>query len=403
VSLCINYIDRGNIATAGPLIIHDLSLSATAFGSLAGAFYLTYTLAQWPAGWFADRYGAKSGFMIGIGLWSLSTFLTGFATGFGPLLLLRLVLGIGESVAYPSTAKLIAEHVPPTRLGIANSVTNIGFLVGPAIGTLAGAYLMVHMTWRFTFFVFGIISLLWLIPWSRLRLPEITTRGAAGQREAVPSTVQLLRKRALWGGALGHFSANYTFYFILTWLPTYLMGARGFTMGQMASVASSAYLLNAAATLFAGWAIDRWVTRGGSVTFAHKLPLGVAHLVGIGCMIGLAVLPLKAALACLYAYELFLGFAAPSVFAVPQIFAGPTAAARWLGIQNMFGNLPGMIGGPLTGLLVDAAGGSYLSAFVLAGAINLAGFLGWVVILPKIKPVDWANHALTARVHESCS
>lgn len=394
-SLFINYIDRGNLATVGPQIQADLNLSATRYGALLSAFYLTYTLGQFPAGWLADRYGAKLVLGAGALLWSVATILTGFAGGFITLLALRLLLGIGESVGFTTISKLIATRVPAEHVGIANGVIGFGYLVGPAVGTLFGGLLLAHFGWRGVFIVFGAASFLWLVPWRRVVVPEVTLKSPQPLTEAAavaPSTSAILRERSLWGASLGHFCGNYNFYFILGWLPTYLEKARGFTVAEMTAVASSAYAINAAAALFAGWAIDHWVRKGHSATFAHKLPMALAHLLGIGCMAGLVLLPVTPAIACLFAYELFLGFSSPGYFAIPQIIAGPAAAARWVGVQNGIGNIPGIIALIGTGMLVDLTG-TYYSAFALAGLINLLGFFGWVVIMQKVEPIDWAARA----------
>ena len=389
----INYVDRGNLYTAGPLIQDDLHLNAKEFGILMSAFYFTYSFAQFPAGWLADRYGAKLMLGIGAAIWSLATLLTGFAGGFFSILVLRFLLGLGESAGFTSTSKLIATAVPRDHVALANGTIGFGYLFGPAVGTALGGLIMANWGWRPAFFVFGALSLLWLIPWRRVVIAEITTQSA-GPTVAVPTVREILRERGLWGASIGHFCGNYNFYFILSWLPTYLVNVRGFTLREMALIAGGAYVVNAFAALFAGWAIDRWVRAGGSRTFANKLPMGLAHLLGIGCMAGIVILPVQASIASLFVYELFLGFSSPGYFAIPQIMGGPTAAARWVGVQNFIGNIPGMIAPALTGYLVFVTG-TYVSGFALAGIINLIGFIGWVVILPKIEPVDWAARAAT--------
>ena len=388
----INYVDRGNLYTAGPLIQDDLHLSAGDFGLLASAFYFTYVAAQFPAGWLADRFGAKVMLGLGATIWSVATLLTGFAGGFVSVLLLRLLLGIGESVGFTTTSKLIATSVPKDRVALANGTLGFGYLFGPAVGTALGGLIMAHYGWRFAFIVFGALSLLWLVSWRRVVIREVTIGSAAVPQGNVPTISEILRERGVWGASLGHFCGNYNFYFILAWLPTYLVKVRGFTLEEMAAVATGAYVIQAAAAFIAGWAIDSWVRKGGSRTFANKLPMGLAHLLGIGCMAGIVVLPIGASIASLFVYELFLGFSSPGYFAIPQIMGGPTAAARWVGVQNTIGNLPGIIAPALTGYLVYVTG-TYVSAFALAGVVNLVGFIGWVLILPKIEPIDWAARA----------
>ncbi len=387
----INYVDRGNLYTAGPLIQDDLHLNEKDFGFLVSAFYATYVIAQFPAGWLADRYGAKLLLGLGAAIWAVATLLTGFAVGFYSILALRLLLGIGESVGFTTTSKLIATAVPPERVAIANGTLGFGYLFGPAVGTGIGGLIMANWGWRPAFFVFGALSLLWLIPWRRVVIREVTIVSAAPDA-AVPALGQILRERGVWGASIGHFCGNYNFYFILAWLPTYLVKVRGFTLQEMAAVATGAYVINALAAFFAGWAIDLYVKKGGSRTFANKLPMGLAHILGIGCMAGIVVLPVQASIASLFIYELFLGFSSPGYFAIPQIMGGPAAAARWVGVQNTIGNFPGIIAPALTGYLVFVTG-TYVSAFALAGIVNLIGFVGWVLILPKIEPVDWAARA----------
>src|ERR1039457_138152 len=166
-ALFINYVDRGNLATAAPLIQDQMHLSATQLGLLLSAFYYSYVLAMVPAGWLAERLGAHRVLGVGVALWAVSTFLTGFAGGFVSLLLLRLMLGLGESAGFPCSSKLVAVAVEPARIGMANGWMAFGYLVGPSIGTIVGGVLMSYVGWRPVFILFGALSLLWLWPWSR--------------------------------------------------------------------------------------------------------------------------------------------------------------------------------------------------------------------------------------------
>lgn len=388
-SLFINYIDRGNLATGATQIRVDLGLSATAYGALAAGFYFAYAFCQLPAGALSDRLGGK--FVLGLGalLWSVSTLMTGFVQGFYGLFILRLILGMGESVAFTTTSKIIASNVPKAQMGLANGLIGFGYLVGPAAGTLIGGMLMARWGWRPTFILFGALSLLWLLPWSRVRISEPDKTEAPEQQ---PVTMrQILSRRALWGAALGHFAGNWNWYFILGYLPMYLEMQRGFSKEHMATVVSSAYLVNALAALIAGWAFDKLIQRGWAPSLTLKVPLAAAHLAGLVCMLAMPFMPIGACIALLFVYEIFLGFSSPAYFMIPQIMGGPSAAARWVGVQNMMGNMPGIIGVFFAGVLIDAGNGSYGTAFVLAGLVNVLGLVGWLAILPKVAPVDWAS------------
>jgi MFS family permease len=290
-------------------------------------------------------------------------------------------------VAFTTTSKIIASNVPRAQMGLANGVIGFGYLVGPAVGTLLGGVMMAHWGWRVTFVLFGIVSLLWLIPWSRVRINDAQSPE---QALAQPVTMrQILGRRALWGASLGHFAGNWNWYFILGYLPMYLEMQRGFSKAHMATVVSSAYLVNALAALFAGWALDKAIQRGWSPSLSLKLPLAAAHVAGLVCMLAMPAMPIGICLTLLFVYEIALGLSCPAYFIIPQIMAGPSAAARWVGVQNMMGNLPGIIGVFFAGVLIDAGNGSYNTAFLLAGLVNLLGLVGWLVILPRVQPVDW--------------
>jgi MFS family permease len=392
--LLVNYVDRGNLATAAPLIQAELHLSNTQLGFLLSAFFYTYVTAMTPAGWLGERYGAHRILGAGVAIWATATFLTGFAGGFVSLLLLRLMLGVGESAGFPCTSKLIAVAVEPARIGTANGLIAFGYLMGPSIGTFVGGLLMSYIGWRPVFMLFGALSLLWLWPWSRVRVAEPAPRGAAARPER-PTFGEILHERGLWGVSLGLFGTNYNFYFILAWLPQYLVSARGFSLPLMASVAGVAYLVNAVAALASGWAVDRWGRAGGSVSKLYKTIMAANHVTSIAAMAGMVLLPVTGSVVCLFAYEIVSGLASPGVYAISQIMAGPKASGRWVGVQNTCGNFAGILAPAITGILVDATG-NFASAFALAGLVNILGIVGWVLILPRISPLRWDAGATNA-------
>ena len=382
----INYIDRGNLATAAPLIQDEMHLSASRLGMLLSAFYYGYVVCMPGMGWLAERFGAKSILAAGVAVWSIATLTTGFATSFAALLGLRILLGVGESAAFPCASKVIAHAVEVSRLGVANGVLSFGYLLGPAVGTLLGGFLMTLYGWRPVFVVFGALSLLWLWPWRRVVIGPSPNSAAAG--EASPSYGEILSRRALWGASLGHFASNYSYYFIVSWLPFYLVKSRGFSLGSMVAIASWAYLLNAMSALLMGWLADRWIRGGRSVTLVYKGIMAANHVAGIACMAGMVMLPAAGSVAALFVFEVISGCSYPGLFAIPQIIAGPAATGRWVGIQNAAGNVAGLIAPAVTGILVDRTG-LFDVAFALAALVNLLGLIGWVFILPKIEPLRW--------------
>jgi len=399
--LFINYIDRGVLATAAPLMQNALHLSYTQLGLLGSAFFWTYSLIQVPVGWIAERYGAERVLTAGLVIWATATMLLGLASAFWVLIALRLLLGVGESTGFPSVSKLLAAAVPTQSLGTANGIVGFAYTLGPAVGTLAGGLLMVRFGWRSAFLVFGAASLLWLWPWLRVLRERASVRGTgpgAGPATAAdaPPLRLLLRSQALWGTALGLFSSNYVFYFMMSWLPVYLVRARGFSEAGMATLASASYAVMALSSVLAGWVVDRYIQRGGSANFAYKAIMAVAHAGAVLSMLAMAYGAQPLALAGIFFYQAITGAACCGVYTIPEILGGAKATGRWVGIQNSVGNLPGVVAPCLTGFIIDATG-QFTLAFLVAAVVSLLGLVGWLLMLPKLEALDWEARALAAQ------
>ena len=176
------------------------------------------------------------------------------------LVCLRLMLGIGEGVAFPSASKIIARHVAPGRRGIANSVLAAALAWGPAIGTLVGGLLLRYYGWRPIFIIFGSVTLLWIVPWLLVSKPH--WRGYAhGSGNDVP-TRQVMRNKTVWAMGIGHFFNTYGFYFLLAWLPLFLVKVRGLSILEMTAMTTAAYVIQGFGALFWGWFSDRLVANG---------------------------------------------------------------------------------------------------------------------------------------------
>jgi MFS family permease len=391
-ALFINYVDRGALPIAGPMVQDELGLSPRQLGLLYSAFFWSYALLQIPVGWLAERFGAQRVLALGLALWASATMLVGFAHSFTVLLLLRLLLGVGESAGFPCVSKLLATVVPVAGLGSANGIVGFAYNFAPAVGAYCGGLLMVQFGWRAAFWVFGALSLLWLLPWSRIKLPARPAGLPAGDG---PDLRALLRERALWGTSLAHFASNYTFYFMLTWLPFYLVRERGFSTVGMATLTGSAYVVNALTALFAGWAIDRVSARTGRVSLAYKSVMIAALLGAMVCMLCIGLGTPSWGVAAIFGFQVLMGMSSPGTFAISQILAGPSASGRWVGIQNAIANLAGVVGPALTGVLVEETH-HFAAAFVLAALVSVLGVIGWVWMVGKVAPLRWDSSGAAA-------
>ena len=388
LGMLINYVDRGNLSTAAPLIKDQLRLTNTQAGLLLSAFFWTYTPFQPVAGWLAERINPYRTLAIGVAIWSAATALIGVAGGFLSLFVLRLLLGMGESAIFPCNAKILARDLAPERLGSANGLIGVGQALGPAIGTFAGGMLMAAHGWRPVFVLFGVISGLWLVPWI------FVARRASAHRQATlslptPSFVAILGRRECWGASLGHFAHNYALYFLITWLPLYLVKSRGFSMGEMSELGALLYVLYAISTQASGLIADRWMAAGASSTRVRKTIITIGHLGVAGCMAVCALGGPAASVVGLVASGLFFGMNTATIFPIGQILGGPHAAGKWMGVQNCLANTAGVLAPVITGYVVDATG-KFGIAFALAAATSLIGIFGWTMLIRRVETVDWA-------------
>ena len=386
-AIFINYIDRGNLATAAPLIKADLHLSNLQIGFLTSAFFASYVPAQLAAGWAVDRLGGFVALALGFALWSGATALTGLAGGFATLLGLRALLGLGEAVAFPGMSKLFAENVPPAEQGLANSIAQAGIFFGPAFGVLAGGALIAALGWRPMFVLFGGAALLWLIPWSLYG--RSLRRSAPRSRLTPPPYREILAQRALWGATLGHFSQLIGLYFVLSWMPLWLVSQRGFSLIAMAKLLAAVYAVAASASVLSGWVCDRLIAAGYSLNRVRKSMSVIAHVGGAAGLAGCAVGNAHIVIASLFASAAFLAMTA--LWPIAQTLAGPRAAGRWVGIQNCLANTAGIIGPAVTGWIVDKTG-SFNAAFLLAALVVMGGAFAWGLVIPRVVTVAWDRH-----------
>jgi len=400
VSIFINYVDRGNLSVAAPLVKEELGLTPAQLGILFSSFFWTYSIFQIVSGWLVDRFAVNAVLALGFSLWSAATFATGLVRGFTLLLAMRLILGIGESVAYPSYSKIISRHFSELRRGRANSIICAGQASGPAVGAFLGGMLLPHVGWRGFFLVLGGASSLWLVPWliymkkesSAGRVAESNLEqgewNRAGARSA--SILQIVSQRSAWGTFGGLFAYNYVWYFFITWLPTYLTHERHFSLQEMSAITGLALLILAGTALISGWLSDRWIAAGGSATRVRKTFTGAGPLIASIIVLVGVVGSHQLAVVILVVTCVGLGLCTSNLWAVTQTLAGPSTSGKWTGLQNFAGNLAGWITPALIGIIVQRTG-NFFWAFVITGAVSLLGSMSWIFLVGQIEPVRWQS------------
>jgi ACS family D-galactonate transporter-like MFS transporter len=389
VSVAINYIDRSNLSIAMPLIRTEMNLTPPQMGLLLSSFFWSYATFQIVAGWLVDRWNVNVILCVGFMIWSGATAATGLVATFATLLACRLLLGIGESVAYPAYAKIFTKWLEERNRGIANALIDAGSKFGPAVGTAVGGLIVAHFGWRSLFVAIGLGGLLWIPAWINWR-PRGAASGEVTIRQAPPKFSEILRHPAVFATFTGHFAGNYFYYFLLTWLPSYLVQERHFSLSKMAVVGALPPLVSAGATLCAGYLSYRALCAGSTPTKVRR----TCTTVGLTFATIIVLVPLTAnnvvAMVLLMLASVSYGIFASSHWAITQTIAGPLAVGRWSGLQNFVGNLAGVVAPTLTGYVVGWTG-NFFWAFVATGVVALIGAAGYWFGLGAVEPAVWSN------------
>jgi MFS family permease len=308
----------------------------------------------------------------------------GFAGGFVSLLVLRVMLGVGESISFPATSKIIAEQVPAEGRGMANAIVSIGIALGPAAGTLAGGLILASYGWRGIFIGFGLATLLWLIPWA----PAVKGLHTAKRGKSQVPLGDLVGRWSLWSMSVAHIASNYVFYFLLAWLPNYLVKSRGLAIGDMTMLATLGYAAQAVAAIGFGMWSDRWTRSGRPEGKIRRWMMVVTQVVQGVAILGVLMAESDAIIGLwLVIAGICTGSLSLNIYAVAQMFAGKRAAGTWIGFQNAFGNtFSGILGPILAGIIVGTTG--YAGAFYVAAAVAIFGGGWWAFAVPRIQEIE---------------
>ena len=389
------YIGRGALSVAAPFMMRDLGLSPASMGVLLSAFFWLYAFMQVPAGWVVDRFGVKWSYAAGFVFWSVASALTGFATGFAMLVVLRLALGVGQAVAFPASASAVSRAFRDRERGMVTASYLSGVRVGQALVGAIGAAMIATLGYRGFFLAVGLVPLIWLVPWLRFwsTRADGTTAPGGGAPAVRPfsflSGVALLKQRSVLGIVLGYFAYDYVWFVYVTWLPSYLVMGRKFSTGEMALYSSMPYLVMMGVILASGAASDWLIRRGWPERTVRK---GfIATGMSIACLVvpaGLvddrmtSVWLLTAALGG-------LGISSPNTWTLTQTVCSRRIVGTVSGLQNFGGNLGGIVAPALTGYTV-AVTGSFVIAFAVCGAVLVIGVLCYLLLVgpPVAIPED---------------
>lgn len=291
--IVISYVDRGNLSIAAPAVMRDFGLAPAAMGVLLSAFFWTYAAFQIPAGTLVDKLGIRMAYAGGFLLWSLSSAAIALSRGTGDIIGLRMLLGLAESIGPIASLSFIRNHFAGKDQGLPTSIYIAGQNVGPAFGALVGTRLMAEFGWRTMFAITGLGALIW-IPFWLLTAPSDGKRPQTGTPATANNTRTwtfdaLLSTPSFWLMSLCILLSSYYWYFVLTWVPSYLVLSRGFTSLEMGRVISTALFTMAVLNIGAGKAADRLAARFG--VFRVRLLFGAIGYAGTAVVLLLLIVP----------------------------------------------------------------------------------------------------------------
>lgn len=408
VALCfaavfICYVDRVNISLAIGAMASDFGWSKTTSGWVMSSFFAGYLLTQVPGGWLAGRFGGKHVLAGGVVLWSLFTALTppaAFAS-FAALIAARVLMGMGEGVTFPSIYALFSRWVPAQRRSRAVGLVFSAIPLGTVFAQLTTPLLVTSWGWPWAFYAFAAFGLVWWAAWQPLTAssPELHPRvgepelralraeSEAGSPTAPPPLRALLGSTAVWAIVISHFCSNWGTYVMLSWAPTYFLEVFGVDFHAIGLYVMLPSLVSFLCLNLAGQVGDRLIARGLSVRSVRKLMQSIGFGGVAAALLTLTVVRSAELAVVVMCVGNLLGASVAAGFGSNHLDVAPRHAGALMGLSNTAGTLPGVIGVPLSGWLVDATG-SWSMVFYVAAGVKLFGLAFFLAFAKGEKEFD---------------
>lgn len=385
------YAQRNALSVANDSISNDLGFNPAKEGFLLSSFFWVYAFMQMPSGWLVDRFGVRRTYALGFIFWSLMSVLTGLINGLVALLLLRILLGVGQAVAFPASSRAVANWFQDRERGTVTGLYLAGVRYGGALISVFGGWFLTYYDWRWFFVVIGAVSLVWVAPW----LGFLKKWEAAGTETAQASTQQqgasfmesltLLKHRSALGIFLGFFAYNYVWNVFQNWLPSYLKRERKFTTIEMGVFSAMPLVAMSVIIVISGALSDWLIRRGYEEKKVRKIFITIGML--ICCLIVPAgfVEDRMTAVWLLTVSLSGLGVASPNTWTLTQAVSAKKIVGTVSGIQNFGGNVGAILAPMLTGFIAHFTG-SFAMALALCGVILIAGVIVfWFMVEEKVE------------------
>jgi sugar phosphate permease len=393
----ITYLDRVNISTAAPEIAKEFSFDKITMGAIFSAFVWAYAIFQVPGGWLSDRFGPRPVLATIVGYWSVMTAATALASGWLSFIVIRFLFGAGEAGAFPGATRAMQVWYPRRERGLVQGLTHSASRLGAAIAPPLVVLIMTTLGWRSVFYICGAAGFVWSLLWylsyrnlpeehgsvNRAELQQIRGLDAAGEinqaaieREGanVPWGT-LLRSPNMWAIMCAYFTYVYCLYIFLTWLPSYLVDFRHFTLVKVGLFASLPLFAGVIGDTVGGVATDWLLKKTGSTKLARR---SVAIVGLLSCAVFMVAAGMTedayTAVFSLTAAMFFLECTIGPAWSVPMDCGGKYSGTV-SGMMNMAGNIGGAISPLVFGILAQYE--TWGAPFVVSAALLVVGAAVW--------------------------
>ncbi len=389
-ALTMASVIRMSLSMVAPTLMQEYDISPETMGFVLSGWNWAYTACQLIVGPLVDRFGSWMVLGLGAGVWSLSTIafpLAATALGF---FLFRALFGVGHSMLIPSQGSAISRWFKPEQRSTALGFAFSGSQVGIAIGSVVCAFILANWGWQSVFYWVGAANLLFAAIWfssypdKQIGVQEKLGHGEKGETSERVSILSLLRYRTAWGLALGQAGYLYAYHVFVSWLPSYLALERGMSIRQTGFLASLPFIVGMVATIGGGWLGDYLIRKGFGPTAARKTVVGTGMMVATVLVVTAAyVTQTWLAVALLTLCMGSLRATTGSANSIPIDLAPRTSVASLVSIQNVGGNIGGLMAPIVTGYIL-AATGSFAGALVMAGIVMTFGAFSYVFIVGRL-------------------
>jgi MFS transporter, ACS family, hexuronate transporter len=391
-----NYMDRQVLGVLKTTLQHDLGWNEIDYSNLVFAFQAAYAVGMVVVGRVVDRLGTRLGYALAMVFWSLASMAHAVGSSFVSFVVARSALGFGEAGVFPASIKTVAEWFPRKERALATGIFNAGTNIGAILTPLIVPWITIHWGWRTAFVATGALGFVWLIFWFWLyRQPESHPRLSKAELDYIRSDrqesvsqiqwIKLIPHRQTWAFAIGKFTIDPIWWFLLFWIPDFLQRNHGLKLMQLGVPIMVIYLLADVGSVAGGWLSSWMIQRGRSVNLSRKSAMLICAL---------AVVPIVFAyrVESMWGVVFLIGLAAAAhqgfsanLFTLTSDLFPAQAVGSVVGIGGMAGAIGGMLMAKIVGYVLQWTG-SYKIPFLIAGTAYLVALALIQLLTPRLEP-----------------